>query len=100
MSDQDSEVCEHLRPISDYYRGRGVAVQDATIVPETGYKIVRLDGFVYRKEILSWLEHSASLKWRWADPHYGEGNSVLCKTCKMAIEGKFDLSDPDKTLGE
>lgn len=61
--------------------------------PGAALKAVRLR----EKEIKS---PTRILFWGYADPHWGNGNSIACRECGCVLEARFDASDPQGTMGD
>jgi len=94
------ELCAHLRPVLKYLLAKGGRIERLEKNLPGSRLVVVLSTFFYKKEMLAAFDMPGFVVWEYADPHYGVGNSINCETCRNSIEGGFDLSDPQKTLGE
>ncbi|HZS10250.1 MAG TPA: hypothetical protein VFD58_35810 [Blastocatellia bacterium] len=99
ISPNADEICGHLKPVLDYLLSGGAAIERAERDPASGWLAVTLNDFFHRDQIYDLFEVPRFIKWDYADPHYGQGNSLICAVCGNSLESRFDLSDPVKTLG-
>lgn len=99
LTGKEDELCGHLRPVLEFLLAKGVGIERRDL-DYLGWPLtVVLDGFFYRPEIYGAFEVPDFVVWSWADPHYGTGNTLSCQVCRTSLESRFDLSDPDGTLG-
>jgi hypothetical protein len=100
LPDQSKDhLCNHLQPVLDDFLANGARVVRCDLdLPGVRANVV-IDKFINKDEVSSAFDISESVLWSWADPHYGTGNSLICKRCRAALEGHFEIRDPQGTLG-
>ena len=91
-------LCEHLQPVLAYLLARGAGIETHQL-RDSCWETITLNDFFYKREIETWFVLPACVAWAYADPHFGEGNSLNCSACQCSLVSRFDASHPDRTLG-
>lgn len=94
-----NQLCGHLDPVLAYLLSRGANIESRQQWAENGWTVVRMDDFFYKEEIGSRFTYPPFVQWSYADPHYGDGNSLNCMICRNSLQARFDPSDPERTIG-
>lgn len=94
------EICGHLKPVLEWLLAEGATVARLDKSLPNARLAVVLDSFFYKNQIYTRFDIPDFVVWSYADAHYGEGNSLWCGVCRNSVEGRFDQSDPENTIGQ